>query len=119
MSRFSWAVRPSQRPKPAAFAYSPPPASVTLAPVTTTDLTDADLGLPVDPFAQESAERTIRAAISYRMKQDAAVRHAQTRTSVTVNVPDDALSFGDVAADDLAGISAELRRLAARPQRSA
>ena len=32
-------------------------------------VTDADLGLPDDPIAQEKAERTIRAAIAVRLRE--------------------------------------------------
>lgn len=52
---------------PGLYSFNRPP---TLAETTTTEITDIDIGLKPDPVAQETAERLMRAAIAYRMKQD-------------------------------------------------
>lgn len=103
------------------FRWTPPStAPITLPPITAIDLTDADLGLPDDPLAQESAERAIRAATAFRLKQEAIAGLRQTVPGpVTITVPDGALSFEDVPPDVLHGIATELRRLVARPRRCA
>ncbi|AYO84057.1 hypothetical protein EBB05_18490 [Methylobacterium brachiatum] len=113
----------SQWIKPEA-DLGPPP--VSLAPITMSSLTDADVGLPDDPLAQERAERFIAAAIAYRFKQQSLAREAARLasaeklfpgTTVAVEVPDDAVTLiapTDVLDEVDQGILRELRRLTAR-----
>ncbi|QIJ76946.1 hypothetical protein GU700_21610 [Methylobacterium sp. NI91] len=87
---------------------------VTLPAVTTHCLNDADIGLPEDPVAQQRAEEAIRAAISYRLRQEAKAKPALIQ-AVEVTLDDDSLSIRDVPADVLDGIASEPRRIAYRP----
>ncbi|MER2289847.1 hypothetical protein ABS770_16390 [Methylobacterium brachiatum] len=77
-------------------------------------LTDDDVGLKPDPGAQARAEAFIRAAIGYRLHQEAKAREAARQAATTVNVEldDDALHLAHVTDH---GICRELRRIAARP----
>lgn len=115
--RFSWAVTPLTRrrlPPPFMLARPVSTKAVSLAAVTTACLTDADIGLPDDPIAQQRAEEAIRAAISYRLRQEAKAKPAPVQ-AIEVPLDDDSLSIRDVPADVLDGIASELRRIASRP----
>lgn len=79
-------------------------------------LSDEDVGLPHDPIAQERAEEFIRAAIGYRLRQEAKAKPAVIQ-AVEIPIADDALSIRDVPADVLEGIAVELRRIAGLPAR--
>ncbi|OHV16229.1 hypothetical protein BK022_13580 [Methylorubrum extorquens] len=119
--KFRWAVTPIHRRRsaPPAALLAPRPVSTTavsLAPVTTYVLTDADVGLPDDPIAQQRAEEAIRAAISYRLKHEAKAKPAPIR-AVEVPLADESITILDVPANVLDGIGAELRRIASRPVR--
>ena len=81
---------------------------------TMTVLSDAECGLPDDPIAQQRAEEAIRAAISYRLRQEA---KAATIQAVEIPIEDESIFILDVPADVLNGIAAELRRIASRPAR--
>nr|WP_129545685.1 hypothetical protein [Methylorubrum zatmanii] len=115
MSKFSWAVKPIHRRRSVTAALlAPRPKStkaVTMPARTMTMLTDAERRLPDDPVAQLRAEEAIRAAISYRIWQEAKAKTA-TVQAVEVQVDDDSLAISDVSADVLDGIAAELRRIA-------
>jgi len=73
-------------------------------------LSDEDVGLPHDPIAQERAEEFIRAAIGYRLRQEAKAKPAVV-TVVKVPIDDDSILIRDVPQDVLDGISAELHRI--------
>nr|WP_321182366.1 hypothetical protein [Methylobacterium sp. Leaf122] len=118
MSKFSWAVKPLHRRRSVTAALlAPRPKStkaVTMPTRTLTMLTDADCGLPDDPLAQLRAEEAIRAAISYRLRQEAKAKPAPIM-AVQVPLDDESITIRDVPADVLDGIASELRRLANLP----
>lgn len=115
--RFSWAVsRPRRNPVP-SILLAPRLKStkaVTMPTRTMTMLSDADCGLPDDPIAQLRAEEAIRAAISYRLKQEAKAKPAPIM-AVQVPLDDESITILDVPADVLDGIASELRRIANLP----
>lgn len=82
----------------------------SVAPTTTFEISDQDIGLKSDPVAQEIAERYVRAAIAYRTKQaeraetDAKARRAQ------IAIAAEELRIDLETAE---GIVAEITRLAA------
>lgn len=93
-------------------------APITLPAVGTgPSLTDEDMGLEPDPVAQARAEAFIRAAIAYRLHQDAKAAETGRKaapTAVHVEVPDADLHLSHVVDR---GIHQELVRLASRPGR--
>jgi hypothetical protein len=80
-------------------------------------MTDAECGMPDDPFAQQRAEEAIRAAIGFRLREEAKAKPAVIQ-AVEIPIADDALSIRDVPADVLEGIAVELRRIAGLPART-
>lgn len=106
--------RPKRRLPPGAGSViahavenAPPP---TLPASVFREITDADIGIPHDPIAQEKAERYVRAAIAHRLRQEDHARKAATM--INVELPDDSLHLAH--ATDHA-INRELRRLEAMP----
>jgi hypothetical protein len=116
--RVSWAVRPQTHRLPPPFMLVRPISTkkVSLPAVTTACLTDADIGLPDDPIAQQRAEQAIRAAIAYRLKHENKANPAHIQ-DVEVPLADESITIRDVPANVLDGISAELRRIVSRPAR--
>ncbi|MGH1572781.1 hypothetical protein ACRAWG_21560 [Methylobacterium sp. P31] len=88
------------------------PPTITLPPVSTREITDADIGLPHDPVAQLKAETYLRAAIGHRLREAAQATTVKPTAAATINVeiPDESLALSDHAV-----ILAELRRIKAMP----
>lgn len=108
---FRWAVtRPRRNPVPAALLAPrlKSTKSITMPTRTMTMMTDSDVGLPDDPVAQIRAEEAIRAAIAYRLREEAKATAIQ---AVQIPVADAALTIRVVPYDVLESISAELRRI--------
>ena len=76
-------------------------------------MTDEECGLTPDPIAQERAEEFIRAAISYRLKQEARAKPAPIM-AVEVPLDDQSIAIRNVPDNVLDGIADELRRIANR-----
>lgn len=78
-------------------AESPAPAKITLAPATVTGgLSDEDIGLPRDDVAQEGAERFLRAAYAFRLREaekEAARQRLLPGPTVHVEIPDDSVAL--------------------------
>ncbi|MCP2080825.1 UNVERIFIED_ORG: hypothetical protein J2W74_002011 [Methylorubrum zatmanii] len=114
---FRWAVTRPRR-NPVATALLAPrlksTKSVTMPTRTMTMLTDAECGLPEDPVAQIRAEEAIRAAISYRLRQEAKASPVQIQ-AVEIPIEDESITILDVPVEVLDGIAAELRRIVSRP----
>lgn len=92
------------------------PAKITLPEVGAWPaLTDADVGLTDDPVAQDRAERMIRAAVGYRLHEEAKTREAARKAAVYVQVDDDALFLAHRVDRD---IHRELVRLTSNASRS-
>ena len=115
-NRYTWAVKHLHRRRSVTTALlAPRPKStklVTMPVRTMRMMTDADVGLPNDPVAQLRAEEAIRAAISYRLRQEA---KGATIQAVEVPIADESITILDVPANVLDGIATELRRISNLP----
>ncbi|MER2252923.1 hypothetical protein ABS772_23685 [Methylorubrum podarium] len=117
MSNFRWAVTPLTRRSVSAALLAPRLKStkaIAMPARTMRIMSDAECGLPDDPIAQLRAEEAIRAAISYRLRQESKAEHASIQ-AVEVPLDDESIAIRNVPADVLDGITAELRRIAGRP----
>lgn len=113
---FRWAVtRPRRNPVAAALLAPRLKSikSVTMPERNLRMLSDAECGLPEDPIAQQRAEESIRAAISYRLKVEAKAKPAVIQ-AVEIPIEDEAITIRAVPAEVLDGIASELRRIASR-----
>ena len=118
--KFRWAVTPLTRRHSVPAALLAPrlksTKTITMPERNLRMLSDAECGLPEDPIAQQRAEEAIRAAIGYRLREEAKAKPAVIQ-AVEIPIADDALSIRDVPADVLEGIAVELRRIAGLPAR--
>lgn len=80
----------------------------TLAATTMTEVTDLDVGLKPDEIAQETAERLIRAAISYWMKQASKAEATRASRQPSIVIAADELK---ITVDVAQGIVDQFERL--------
>lgn len=75
--------------------------------------TDADVGLPEDPVAQQAAETYLAAWIGWNLKHEAKAQRVKV-AALEVPLDDDSLIIRDVPQVMLDGIASELRRISNR-----
>lgn len=86
----------------------------TVAATTTMEVSDQDIGLKPDAMAQEVAERYVRAAIAYRLKQAKKVEAAEKARRARIVIAAQDLQ---ISVETAQGIVDELVRISNRPQR--
>ncbi|MEA1830949.1 hypothetical protein U8607_02540 [Methylobacterium durans] len=91
------------------------PAPITLAPVSTHEITDAMVGLPEDPIAQARAVEYVQAASAFRARQHAALPRPVI-SAVEVPIGDDALKIIDISDPMTRDVAEALERLVNRPR---
>jgi hypothetical protein len=82
----------------------------SVAPTTTSDITDEMVGLKPDALAREIAERYVRAAVAYHLKQAKKAEIVRAARRAKIIIAAEALQISVETAE---GITAELVRLAA------